>query len=276
MVTIHDLILLHFPTVRSTTLNPCLYKIKFWIYKKVIKRALAKSEKIITVSNFTKGDILKEFPFIKEEKIFVTYEAAENFCFFSHKRAPEILSKYGIMKPYLIYIGNAYPHKNLERLVLAFKKIRGDFPEINLVLVGKEDYFYKRLEDFVKKEKIQGIIFSGFVPDEELDLALREARIYVWPSLYEGFGLPPLEAMSKGTPVVSSKHPCMEEVLEESAQYFNGKNVDDIYKKIVSLLKNNELRESFIKKGYQQSKKYSWIQMAQKTLEIYNGKQKQK
>ncbi|MFZ5982032.1 MAG: glycosyltransferase family 4 protein [Patescibacteria group bacterium] len=269
VVTIHDLILLHFPTVRNTTLNPLFYKIKFFCYRKVIRTALRKSERIITVSKFTQKDILSEFPLISKEKIAVTYEATENFCFLSLSEAEKVLKKYGIMKPYLLYVGNAYPHKNLERLALAFQKVRNFFPEMRLVLVGKKDYFYRRLESFITERKIAGVVLAGFVSDEELDLVFKEARLYVWPSLYEGFGLPPLEAMAKGTPVVSSREACMPETLGEAVGYFDGKKVEDMANVIGDILGQEEKRQDLIHRGYEQVKKYSWKKMGEETLAIY-------
>lgn len=269
VVTIHDLILLHFPTVRNTTLNPLIYRIKFFFYKKVIKTALSRSERIITVSNFTKKDILAEFPEISGEKIIVTYESAENFCFIPSVSKEEILSRYGIIKPYLLYVGNAYPHKNLERLLSAFQRIKKNFSDLNLVLVGKRDYFYSRLESFARERGIAGVIFTGFVSDEDLDTVFKESLIYVWPSLYEGFGLPPLEAMAKGIPVLSSDEPCMREILEDGATYFDGRNVADIEKKAMELIRNEERRREKIEKGYAQAGKYDWKKMGEETLRVY-------
>jgi glycosyltransferase involved in cell wall biosynthesis len=124
IVTIHDLILLHFPTIRSSTLSPFVFKIKFLAYRIVIRLAISRSEKIIAVSNFTKNDILKNYSDINSEKIEVTYEACEDFCMLSPNKDEEIISKYGIRKPYIMYVGNAYPHKNLEKLILVFKNIK--------------------------------------------------------------------------------------------------------------------------------------------------------
>lgn len=269
IVTIHDLILLHFPTIRNTTLNPFFYRWKFFIYKLVIKSAIMRSSRVITVSRFTKRDILDNFKRIPQEKILVTYEACEDYCMLSPDQDTEILSRYGIMSPYLMYVGNAYPHKNLENLASAFSKISKSHSDLSLVFVGKEDYFYERLKDFVRERKIGKVIFAGYVPDYHLDIIFHNAELYVWPSLYEGFGLPPLEAMAKGTPVVSSDHPCMKEILEESVLYFDGKNIDSIAEIVEEALKNEDVRKKLIEKGYQQIRKYSWKKMARKTLSIY-------
>jgi len=269
VVTIHDLILIHFPTVRSSTLSPFLYWIKFLGYKTVIKSAIRRSSRIIAVSNFTKNDILANYKSVPEEKIEVTYEASEDFCMLSPNKDKEILARYGIMKPYVMYVGNAYPHKNLERLVLVFKKLKKKKKDLKLVFVGNEDYFYRCLKEMVKKEKAGGIIFVGYVPDYELDTFYHNAEAFVWPSLYEGFGLPPLEAMAKGTPVISSDHACMKEILESSAYYFDAENIDNMVSSIEKVLENKNLRRELTDKGYKQIEKYSWKRMARETLEIY-------
>ncbi|MDP1619740.1 MAG: glycosyltransferase, partial [bacterium] len=126
IVTIHDLTLVHFPTVKNSTLHPVFYWVKFFAYLIVIRSAITRAESIIAISQFTKDDVVKKYGPAVGEKITVTYEACEDFCMFSRRNGQEILQKYGIMKPYLVYVGNAYPHKNLDRLVLAFVRAFGE------------------------------------------------------------------------------------------------------------------------------------------------------
>jgi glycosyltransferase involved in cell wall biosynthesis len=274
VITIHDLILLHFPTVRSTTRSHIWYWIKFLVYKLVILSAIHRAKRIITVSEFTKKDILTNYG-VSESKIEVTYEAVDNF--FSQpsndaENKEKILEKYGIIRPYILYVGNAYPHKNLDRLASAFKMVLSRNSNLHLVLVGKEDYFYHRLKKDVAKKQIKNIIFAGFVPDEDLKTVYFDALAFIFPSLYEGFGLPPLEAMANGTAVASSDQKCMKEILGESALYFNAKNEGLIAEGIEKVINDSELRNSLIQKGKEQVKKYSWERMAKKTLEIYSEK----
>jgi glycosyltransferase involved in cell wall biosynthesis len=271
IVTIHDLILLHFPTIKNTTLNPFFYWLKFLAYRLIINSALKRSEKIVTVSEFTKNDILENYKKIPSEKITITYEACEKLCAPSLNKDEDILKYYAIIKPYLIYIGNAYPHKNLEKLIGAFSLLSKNYPDLSLVLVGKNDHFYFSLKKLVRDKKIKNIIFLGYVPDCDLNSLNRNASAYVFPSLYEGFGLPPLEAMAVGTPVISSDHLCMQEILGNSAYYFNGKVELDIARAIERILTDNALREKLIIAGYQQIKKYSWEKMAKETLETYKN-----
>lgn len=268
IVTIHDLILLHFPTIRGTTLNPVFYWLKFLAYKITIGNAVKKAKKIIAVSNFTRSDILTNYS-VSADKVAVTYEAGSETENYSQENVGKI-DKYGIMKPYLLYVGNAYPHKNLEKLVKSWQifdeKQKG---KIKLVLVGKKDYFYNRLREIVEENKIRNIIFAGFVLDDDLDAVYKNAIAYIFPSLYEGFGLPPLEAMKNGLPVISSNHKCLREIMGDSAYYFDAQKKEDIVRAIEKIISDENLRQKLTKKGFSQIAKYSWKKMAKETLKIY-------
>ncbi len=268
VITIHDLILLHFPTKRASTLPTVWYWLKFCAYRLVIWSGIVRSQKIIAVSEFTKKDILSQYS-IAENKLVVTYEACEKSFPKSLQASEQTLEKYGILKPYLLYVGNAYPHKNLELLIAAFKDVSIDLKDLNLVLVGKEDYFYSRLKAQVKKKKIEGIIFPGFVSDEDLGAIYAQALLYVFPSLYEGFGLPPLEAMEKGVPVVCSDSTCLPEILGEGALFIDAEKKVEIMGAILKVVGDENLRNELIAKGRKQVEKYSWDKMAKETLNIY-------
>jgi glycosyltransferase involved in cell wall biosynthesis len=269
IVTIHDLTLLHFPTVKNSTLNPFFYRVKFLAYRLVIWLAILRAKWIITISKFTRDDIVSHYGSESAKKISVTYEACEDYCLLGAEKAGDVLRKYAIIKPYLIYVGNAYPHKNLERLVFAFARVAKEEKNLQLVFVGKDDYFYQRLRELVLANEIANVVFLSDVDDCDLDSLFRYALANVFPSLYEGFGLPPLEAMSKGVPVISSNHPCMREVLGESAYFFDGKDVNALAEALKKLIHDADLRRELIEKGFAQVKKYSWKKMAQETLEIY-------
>ncbi|HEX8974509.1 MAG TPA: glycosyltransferase family 1 protein [Patescibacteria group bacterium] len=268
VVTIHDLILLHFPTLRSTTLSPIWYWIKYLAYKWVIGSAVSRARHILTVSEFTKKDILEHYSKAKN-KISVTYEACENGQEKERKNDSQIIRKYGIMKPYLLYVGNAYPHKNLERLIDAFGQLLQGNPELMLVLVGKEDYFYGRLKAYARAKGIASVIFAGFVPDDELGQFYADAQAYVFPSLYEGFGLPPLEAMKELVPVICSNHECMQEILGDAAYFVDAHSQNELANGLDEVLANEKLRQALVEKGKKQIKKYSWEKMAQDTLAAY-------
>jgi len=292
IVTIHDLILKKYPTRRASALGPIRYFIKNLGYNLIINSAVKRTKKIIAVSEYTKKDILRYFK-IEPEKVRVIYEGAPAGCH-CEKRSDEAISRIigrdcfvarqeraprndkeeAIFRndKYLLYVGNAYPHKNLERLILAFQELSGDYPELKLVLVGEEDYFYRRLKKYVSSFKFQvsgNIIFTDFVSDGQLAELYRNASLYVFPSLCEGFGLPPLEAISFNLPVVCSNSSCLPEVLGEAALYFNPENIKEIAEKVRLVLENRELREKLAAAGYQRIKKYSWRKMAEEILNEY-------
>ena len=149
------------------------------------------------------------------------------------------------------------------------EKIETETKEVELVFVGGEDYFYTRLKNLVAENGIGNVVFAGFVPDYDLDALYRNALAYVRPSLHEGFELPALEAMSRGTPVVASDYACAREILGSSAYYFDGQNVESIASALRDIFKDEKLRQDLIEKGYAQAKKYSWKKMAEETLELY-------
>ncbi|MCK5415988.1 glycosyltransferase family 4 protein [Candidatus Parcubacteria bacterium] len=269
IVTIHDLILTKFPTLRASTLHPILYKIKDFAYKILIKNTIKKSEKILTVSQFTKDDIIEQFN-SSEKKITITYEGVSKQINPQKIDDKKVLLRYNLHKPYLLYVGSAYPHKNLEILVEVFNEINKNNKNLDLVIVGKDDYFFKCLKNLAYKFENKNIKFPGFIPDTELASFYHNAKAYIFPSLYEGFGLPPLEAMYYACPVLSSNRSCLPEILGDAAVYFNPKNKKEIQEKIIEILDNKVLRDSQIKKGHKQIKKYNWDNCVNQTLEEYN------
>jgi glycosyltransferase involved in cell wall biosynthesis len=271
VVTIHDLILVHFPTQRATTLHPVWYRVKFAAYKATIWWAVHRSRHILTVSEYTKQDILRHYR-VCEEKITVTYEATDGFCrFVSPQQSRAILQQYGltsnddraILKPYLLYVGNAYPHKNLEALIDALD--RDALRDVTLLLVGKEDYFYRRLKSAVCARRMENIVFAGFVSDEALDVLYRFGRMYVFPSLYEGFGLPPLEAMSRGLPVLAAKATCLPEVLGDAARYFDPRQANSLAQNLRCMWDNQHMRDRLMQRGYARAARFDWRRMAERT-----------
>jgi len=265
IVTIHDLIITHFPSSRATTLNPLIYQIKLWGYKLVISQAIKKAKRIIAVSQTTKRDIVKSFR-ANPEKIAVIYQGVSLTKLFDKKEKPLT-----IKKPYLLYVGNAYPHKNLDKLLMAFKIFLDRFePDMRLVLVGKEDYFYYRLKKYARDLKLTNkVIFTGYVTDRELAWLYKNALLYVFPSLMEGFGLPPLEAMNFDLPVVSSNASCLPEILGDSVVYFNPNNENEIAEVIFKVVSDKKLQERLKYRGKKNVRKFDWKKCAAETLRIY-------
>lgn len=267
VITIHDLILKRFPTRRASTLGPVKYWLKNVAYNLVIFLAAKRAKKIIAISKFTKQDILKYLK-VKSEKIEVIYEGVSDFVVPDVSiNEKEILDKYGVKKPYLLYVGNCYPHKNLDRLILAFDKLRKEDKNLHLILAGRHEYFYKRL--IKEYGSFKNVIFTDFVLDKDLPVLYKNAEIYVFPSLCEGFGLPPLEAMAHKLPVVCSNNSCLPEILGDSAIYFDPYNIRDMVDKLGKVLNNDGLKKELIKQGGEQIGGYSWERMAQQTVSAY-------
>lgn len=262
VVTIHDLILLRYPTVRNTTRSALTYWAKFLAYRIVIASAIRRARKILTVSRFTETDILRKYPGAAG-RIEVAYEGCEigptdGF------RGGNPASR-GIMAPYFLYVGNAYPHKNLE----AFVGLARQFPDIRFVLVGKEDFFYRRLRDTASQRGVRNIVFVGFVPDAGLVPLYRGATGYVFPSLYEGFGLPPLEAMRLGTPVIASSRGSLPEVLGDAALFFDPEKEEELAACVDRLLSDDGLRRELSEKGIARAKRFGWEETARASLSVY-------
>ena len=281
VMTLHDLILTHFPTVRATTKSRWVYVLKNIAYRFVLAVAIKRAQRIIAVSEFTKQDILHKFKHAAG-KVEVTYEGVANLArgrdsLFIAKLDPrEMREHYHLGSKFILYVGNAYPHKNLDTLHKAFSRLHPSRPELKLVLVGKEDYFYNRLHNLARelnlwqKENVNSpIVFPGYVPDAQLEVMYQEAQAYIFPSLYEGFGLPPLEAMAKGCPVISSDRASLPEILGEAAVYFNPQDKQDLISKIELVLDDDSLRKALKEKGYEQSRKYNWWECAHSTFLIY-------
>ncbi|MDD3285119.1 MAG: glycosyltransferase family 1 protein [Patescibacteria group bacterium] len=278
VVTIHDLILTRFPSRRASMLPAAFYWLKQAAYRLVIRTAIRRARAIITVSEFTRRDIINKFK-AKPEKIFVTYEGVadlEKKEIAGKIEEEKVLQCYQISEPFLLYVGNAYPHKNLEVLLTVFKSLLALYGRLSLVMVGKDDYFYQRVKakasDLSLWQSDGGdnkVFFPGYVPDADLAVLYRRALFYVFPSLYEGFGLPPLEAMAHSCPVVSSNQASLPEIIGGAALYFNPYSQEDMLSKLEFLLKNEEYRRQLIERGLERIKDFSWQECARQTLEIY-------
>lgn len=271
IVTIHDLIISHYPSSRATTLNPIVYQIKLFFYNWIVSSTTRHSHKIIAVSQFTKKDIVK-FLQIRPEKISVVYEGVDLPAISNADQAEtdQLLDKLKIGSKFILYVGSAYPHKNLEKLIEAFSLIKPDLADYKLVLAGRNNFFYNRLKDWANEHQLADqVVFTDYLSDQELANLYQQAQAYVFPSLLEGFGLPPLEAQYYNLPVISSKASCLPEVLGESAVYFDPEDAKEMAEKIKSVLNNEDLRQKLILAGQENLKKYSWSKMAKEILELY-------
>ncbi len=273
IVTIHDLILLEQPrSARATTRHPLVYAIKHWAYKIVLRHAIEKSRRIIAVSEYTKSAILKWFPNTNSAKISVVLEGLTDLQTLPPSLPHSLTPSLPDSNPYLLTIGNSYPHKNLPRLIHAFEKLALVFPDLRLVLAGRRDVFFNRVDELITastaRDRIDHIADPG---DSDLASLYKHAALFVFPSLCEGFGLPPLEAMKFRVPVVSSGATCLPEILGDAAVYFNPESVEDMANAIENLLNDPNKQNVLRKKGFEQIKRYDWNRMTMRIVDIYNN-----
>lgn len=268
ILTIHDLIINEFSTERATTRFPWYYRFKRLVYQIVMWWGIRRATKIIVPSQYVKNRLLEVYK-CSGEKIVVTYEGVG----IGRSKGTACCAPTAVK--YFLYVGSMYPHKNLERLIRAFKELKssGNFLG-QLVLIGKWDYFSQRLQSELGSSEI---IFpaekslSGYLSDEEIKPYYEQAVAFVFPSLSEGFGLPPLEAMSLGCPVVASSAASIPEICGEAALYFNPKNEEDMEEKLERIISDEDLRQDLINKGLENIKRFSWEKMAKETLKVYES-----
>lgn len=268
VVTIHDLILLEEPrSAKVTTRHPLTFFLKRIGYRIVLRQALKRSRAIIAVSQYTKSAILRHFPWIPSEKIHVVYEGLTRLP------SPTPAPPRAPAPPYFLYVGNAYPHKNLEVLLRAFSIFHQQHPDIHLVLAGRKDVFYERLKRKVTKIDIDPLAIEFVQDPSDQDLAnlYCRATLYLFPSRHEGFGLPPLEAMSFGVPVAAARRASLPEILGPAALWFDPDDLEEIVEVMKTGLSDTNVRQALITQGYEQVKKYSWTSMAREVLRVYKS-----
>lgn len=259
VTTFHDLTQLK---TYNSDKNWLVYHLKQLVARGAFWWAGRSNRHIIAPTEYTKQDLISTLGF-DPRKITVTYEAADTV-------APDTLQPYEHpFKQYLLYVGQQSDYKNIKRLGDAHQKLLATHPDLGLILVGKKNKAIETNERYFAEKGYKNIHFTGFVSDEQRDWLYTHAAAYVFPSLMEGFGLPGLEAMGYGAPVVSSNATCLPEVYEHAAHYFDPKNTDDMARAIDDVLTNSELRASLIAAGSEQITKYSWQRMAEQTHAVY-------
>lgn len=253
---VHDLNLLR---VKENDMGKLELFIKKLIFAVLLWLVAKRSKQIVVPTQYTKDDLVK-FAGIKPGKVTVSSEGMIDIG--KLEPAPEFDKQ-----PFLVYLGRAEPYKNNRGLIQAQQKLLAKYPKLHLVIIGPMDVLREADVKWVKEHGYKNVIFTGWITDEKAAWLYRRAEAYVHPSFMEGFGLPPLEAMQQGAPVVSSNATCSPEVYGEAAHYFDPANVDDMTRAIDDVLASKKLREQLVKKGYQQIKKYSWPKASAK---IYN------
>lgn len=273
IITVHDLIK-HYSTGKATTTRqPWLYGIKRLGYLTATNIVVRKAEKIITPTEYVKEDVAKKFK-INKDKIFVTYEAVDDSLKKNDLKSDEkkqVLTKYGLTQPFVIYTGSVYPHKNVDVLIDAIEEHnKTKEVDLQLALICARSVFWERLNKKIVDRRLEKWIkMLGFVNDTDVSKLYDLALCLVHPSKMEGFGLTGLEAMKLGVPVISSSATCLPEVYGDDALYFDPNDIPGLVFLLERIIKDQELRDELIEKGYAQAKKYSWKTMVKETLKIY-------
>ena len=267
VVTIHDMASLLFETGSGLRMQTRRF---------LLRRGLLRAKRILAVSEATRRDVHDALG-IPADRIRVAYNAP-NPDFFRPAQADRarILERYQIDYPFLLYAGNIRPQKNIPRLVEAFAVAREQlsrhrvYRDLHLIIIGDEISRYPSVRRAVIQTRAEKAVrFLGFVPFEALRIFFESAALFVFPSLYEGFGLPPLEAMATGTPVVASNVSSLPEVLGDAALLVNPENVFEIARAIQDALLDDDLRTELIGNGKAQAARYSWDRTAREVLDVY-------
>ena len=267
VVTIHDCIHLRFPQYLPNRLGQAYAWSSMWV-------ATHRASRVLTVSEASKRDILHYYS-IPEQRIDVIYNAIDDRL--GEEPSPEdierVRDRYQLNAPYVLYAGNIKPHKNLERLIEAFHMLRQDpdLAHVKLLIIGDEISKYATLRRAVHRYKLHKYVrFFGFVPDKTLAVLYRLARVFVFPSLYEGFGFPPLEAMASGTPVITSNVSSLPEVVGDAALLIDPLDPVAIADAMRRVLMDSDLREDLRRRGLLRVKEFSWERSVRRVREIYD------
>jgi glycosyltransferase involved in cell wall biosynthesis len=271
VITVHDVLEHMYRAHDRSNLRRSLH---FQLTRRVLKGA----SRILAVSKYTKGEIEKLFG-IPGPRIEVVYNAIDERFLRGHASDTDrqvLAERYLVTYPFLLYAGRISPHKNLVRIIEAFSALKAElekesrFPDLKLIIIGDELSKHPDLRRTVIRGGVQNDVrFMGFVPIEMLRVFYDAAKIFVFPSLYEGFGLPPLEAMAHGTPVITSNTSSLPEVVGNAAVLVNPENVFEIMRALLRVLLDQTVREKFKQRGYEQAKKFSWDASARQILSVY-------
>lgn len=271
VLTVHDLLEHMYGSRNFSSLRRSIH---FYLTRRVLRGAA----RVMAVSQFTKGEIEKLLG-VADGRIEVVYNAIDERFLHGHASEADrqlIAERYQVNYPFLLYAGAIRPHKNVVRIIEAFSALKNElakerrYPDLKLIIIGDDLSSHPRLRRTVISGGVQNDVrFLGFVPIEVLRIFYDVAKIFVFPSLYEGFGLPPLEAMAHGTPVVTSNTSSLPEVVGNAALMVNPENVFEIRRALQQALLDGEARTRMKKLGYEQAQRFSWESSVARILEIY-------
>jgi glycosyltransferase involved in cell wall biosynthesis len=268
ITTVHDL---------SFERYPAFYSLKRRLWHKIInpKKLISSSDQIIAVSENTKKDLIDLYK-IPVEKIKVIYSGiSEEFKpTTNQEKINQIRKKYDLPDNFIYYLGNLEPRKNIEGLIQAFEILKSSNKlspaSYRLIIAGSPSWSFKSIYKFLKKNKFKNEIkLIGYVEPKDKPYLYNLAKLFVYPSFYEGFGFPPLEAMASGTPVIASLAPSLGEIIGPGGLLVDPYNTNEIAEAMIQILNNKKLKNSLIEKGLKQAKKFSWEQCALETLNLF-------
>lgn len=267
VVTIHDLTLSFFPGKKMTKRHHRM------AYHMVLKSIVKRAKKIIAVSKHTEIDLHRLYGFTRKKTVMIHEAVGEEFKELPMEKIVGVVEKYGIDNEYILYTGVHRDHKNVVGLIGAFAELKYEKGfDGYLVITGKENPHYPEVRETIEKLQLQDSVkMVGLVPEEDLIGLYNGASVYAYPSFYEGFGLPALEAFACGTPVCASNSSCIPEVCDQAAVYFDPKNMHEMADQLYEVLRNEGLQQHLIEKGHERLKDFSWKKMAEETLEVYNS-----
>lgn len=261
VVSVMDLSYLFFPELFKAS---DLMQLRSWT-----NYSVKNAKRVLTISNSSKDDIIKEYK-LPEEKVVVTHLGIKDAVSFEPNiySMNKLQAKYDLSDNFILFVGTLQPRKNIARLIEAFSRIKDD-KDLDLVIVGRKGWLYEEIlaapREFGVEERVK---FLENVEDEELPYFYKNALMFVLPSLYEGFGLPVLEAMRAGCPVITSNVSSLPEAGGDACLYVDPENVDDITEKMKELIKDDKLRKKLVEKGHEQVKKFNWEKTAKETLAV--------
>lgn len=264
VLTVHDVIFRRFSSFFSPRDR--------LLFSTLLPLSLHRADAIVTVSDNAKQEIVHFYPYV-HDKVYRTWEGySQNYHFVEKEVAQNVQERYGLDVPFILSVGNLQPRKNIQRLIRAFSLVYEDIQPAKLVIVGQAQWqaseIFKAVEDLHMTDHI---VFTGYVSEDDLALLYNAASIFVYPSLFEGFGLPVLEAFACGTPTISSNTSSLPEVAGDAAIQIDPEDTNQLAKAISDLWHDKELQQILTKRGFIRAKQFSWENMAEETMGVYRN-----
>jgi len=258
---VHDLAHFEFPEFFPAT--------EVWRQRILLPRAIRTAARVLTVSEYCRRAIIERFG-VPDDRVVVTYSGvSEDFRRPSAESVAAVLREHGLTQPYLLYVGNIQPRKNLRGLLEAFARVKSAGLPHRLVVVGRAAWGYADVFTRATELGLDSVVFTSYVPRAHLPALYSGAAALVYPSFFEGFGAPPVEAMACGTPVVASARPAFPEILGDAAILVDPADPGDIARGILTVLKDHGLRDTLVARGYERASHYRWERTARQTLAVF-------